>query len=126
MDEGEEADVVHDYYLDRCPACGGDALHALPDGEQIHYQYELVDQPIQLHAHRSQHYVCSACHHQPSAPFPEGLIQAGLVGPRLTGLIGYLKGSGHLSYTTLQSLLPERQLLGISRASIRSQRFAKH
>lgn len=103
----EEADVIHDYYLDGCPACGDDALHALPEGEQIHYQYELVDQPIQLHAHRSQSYCCSACHHQPSAPLPAGLVSSGLVGPRLTGLIGYLKGSGHLSYTTLQSLLDE-------------------
>ena len=33
--------------------------------------------------------------------------RGGLVGPRLTGLIGYLKGSGHLSYTTLQSFLDE-------------------
>jgi len=36
---------------------------------------------------------------------PSGM--AGCWVPRLTGLIGYLKGSGHLSYTTLQSLLDE-------------------
>lgn len=103
----EEADVIHDYSLSCCPSCGKEALHPLPGGEQIHYQYELVDQPIQLHAHRSEQYACSACPHQPSASFPEGVVSSGLVGPRLTGLIGYLKGSGHLSYTTLQSLLDE-------------------
>ena len=42
-----------------------------------------------------------------AAPFPSALSKGGLVGPRLTGLIGYLKGSGDLSYTTLQALLDE-------------------
>jgi len=103
----EDADVIHDYYLDCCPACAGDGLHPLSGAEQIHYQYELVAQPIQLHAHQSHLYWCADCNQMQATPFPDGLTQAGLVGPRLTGLIGYLKGSGHLSYTTLQSLLDE-------------------
>ena len=42
-----------------------------------------------------------------AAPFPKAVRQGGLVGPRLTGLIGYLKGGDHLSYTTLQALVEE-------------------
>ena len=41
------------------------------------------------------------------APFPDTVRQGGLVGPHLTGLIGLLKGGGHLSYTTLQALLED-------------------
>ena len=102
-----EADVQHDYRLDRCPACADQSLVPVVEGQQIHYQYELVERPIVLHAHRAHAYWCASCDTMQSASLPSALRQAGLVGPRLTGLIGYLKGSGHLSYTTLQALLDE-------------------
>ena len=103
----EEADVVHDHHLDRCPVCSGDHLIHLAGGQQTRYQYELVEKPILLHAHQSQVYWCAACDRLQAAPWPTAVSQGGLVGPGLTGLIGYLKGSGHLSYTTLQALLDE-------------------
>ena len=102
-----DADVVHDHHLDRCPDCTGDSLVHLAGGEQTRYQYELVEKPVMLHAHQSHVYWCATCDRMPAAPFPAAVSQGGLVGPRLTGLIGYLKGSGHLSYTTLQALLDE-------------------
>ena len=102
-----DADVVHDHHLDDCPNCTGTSLVHLAGGEQTHYQYELVEQPIVLHAHQSHVYWCACCDRMQAAPLPAGVSQGGLVGPRLTGLIGYLKGSGHLSYTTLQALLDE-------------------
>jgi transposase len=60
-----------------------------------------------LHAHQSYAYRCTSCNGHYIAPLPVTVKRGGLVGPRLTGLIGYLKGSGHLSYTTLQSFLDE-------------------
>ncbi|MGY8880474.1 MAG: IS66 family transposase [Dehalococcoidia bacterium] len=103
----EDADVRHEYPLDRCPACADQSLVPIADGGQIHYQYELVERPIVLHAHQAHAYWCATCDTMQSAPLPSALRQEGLVGPRLTSLIGYLKGSGHLSYTTLQALLDE-------------------
>ncbi len=103
----EEADVRHEYRLDRCPSCADQALVPVADGQQIHYQYELVESPIALHAHQAHAYWCATCDTMHTAPLPPALRQEGLVGPRLTGLIGYLKGSGHVSYTTLQALLDE-------------------
>jgi transposase len=86
----EDADVVHAHRLACCPDCADDTLLHLAGAEQTHYQYELVEKPILLHAHQSHLYWSAVS-----------------VGPRLTGLIGYLKGGGHLSDTTLQALLDE-------------------
>lgn len=103
----EDADIVHAHHLDRCPSCASPHLFHLAGAEQTHYQYELVEKPILLHAHQSHLYSCVDCDRIHAAPFPEAVRQGGLVGPRLTGLIGFLKGGGHLSYTTLQALLDE-------------------
>ena len=102
-----DADVRHDYRLDYCPSCADQALVPLADSGPVHYQYELVDKPIVLHAHQAQAYWCATCDTMQVAPLPLTLRQEGLVGPRLTGLIGYLKGNGHVSYSTLQALLDE-------------------
>ena len=103
----KDADVLHANHLDRCPDCAGESLVHLAGEEQVHYQYELVAKPIALHAYQSHKYWCACCDLMQAAPFPASVLRGGLVGPRLTGLIGYLKGGGHLSYTTLQALLKE-------------------
>jgi transposase len=102
-----EADVLHEYPLDRCPACADQALVPIADSGPVHYQYELVERPIILHAHQAHAYWCATCDAMQRASLPSVLRQEGLVGPRLTGLVGYLKGSGHLSYATMQTLLDE-------------------
>jgi len=102
-----DADRLHAHQLDRCPNCAEDALVPLAGAEQTHYQYELVEKPIVLHAHQSHAYWCASCDRMQAAAFPASVLRGGLVGPRLTGLIGYLKGSGHVSYSTLQALLDE-------------------
>jgi len=99
-----DADVVDTYPLDRCPSCADTALVPV-DGGPIHYQYELVEKPILLHAHHAQAYWCATCDTRSTATLPPALRPAGLVGSRLTSLISLLKGGGHLSYTTLQALL---------------------
>ncbi len=103
----EEADVVQAYHLDHCPDCSGDQLLHLAGGEHTHYQYELVEKPILLHAHQTHLSWCAACDQIHAAPLPGAVRQGGLVGPRLTGLVGFLKGGGHLSYRTLQALLDQ-------------------
>ena len=102
-----DADVVHAHRLDRCPSCASPHLFHLAGAEQTHYQYELVEKPVLLHAHQSHLYGCAICHQLQAAPFPDAVRQGGLVGPGLTGLIGFLKGGTHVSYTTLQTLLDQ-------------------
>ena len=103
----DQADTIHTHTLTQCPGCAGQSLIVLPDVGRTTYQYEIVEKPIQLHAHQAGCYWCPACERAQEAPLPSQVRHGGLLGPRLTGLIGYLKGSGHLSYTTLQALLAE-------------------
>ena len=102
-----DADSQHIYELDTCPHCASLDLEVWPGAEKTTYQYELVDQPIRLHAHQRPAYWCPDCHKIHPASLPVEVRKGGLVGPELTALIGYLKGNGHLSYATLQSLLDD-------------------
>jgi hypothetical protein len=53
--------MIHDHHLEHCPECGSAVLVHLAGAEQTHYQYELVDKPIVLHAHQSHRYWCASC-----------------------------------------------------------------
>lgn len=103
----DQADAIHTHALTQCPGCTGTSLIELPDVGRTQYQYELVEKPILLHAHQAGRYWCPDCERTHEAVLPRPVRQGGLLGPGLTGLVGYLKGSGHLSYTTLQALLDE-------------------
>ena len=102
-----DADQQHTYDLSACPRCAGHALDRIPGAEKIAYQYELVDQPIVLHAHQRPAYWCGDCQQLHYAPLPDSVRKGGLVGPQLSALIGYLKGGCHTSYTTMAALLSE-------------------
>jgi len=103
----EEADEKHTYDLDTCPKCAGVHLEVLPGAEKTTYQYELVEQPILLHAHQTQAYWCPDCQLIHYASLPAPVRKGGIVGPDLTAMIGYLKGGCHTSYTTIQSFLTD-------------------
>jgi len=100
-----DADQQHTYDLSACPRCAGHALDLIPGAENIAYQYELVDQPIVLHAHQRPAYWCGDCRKLHYAPLPASVRKGGLVGPQLSDLIGYLKWRCHTSYTTIAHLL---------------------
>ena len=116
-----DADQQHTYELDTCPHCASRQLEVWPGAEKTTYQYELVDQPIQLHVHQRPAYWCPDCHKIHHASLPVEVRKGGLVGPELTALIGYLKGNGHLSYATIQSLLDDG-LRGGGRSAVARRR----
>jgi len=45
--------------------------------------------------------------------------KAGLVGPRLTALVGYLKGACHCSFSTIRKFLKDVVGVSISRGQLR-------
>jgi len=84
-------------------------LHELPPSEvrrrrlrpldswHVLQQVELVDKPYVVTEHRARRYLT------PSgrivlAPLPPEVRDAGLLGPNLTALVGWLKACGHVSY----------------------------
>jgi transposase len=98
------------YYPD-CPCCGG----KLVDVEQpprVIQQVELLDLPVQIEQHTSQAQWCPHCERTFVPSFPEELRKAGLAGPRLTALVGFLKGACHMSYSTIRRYF--RDVIGVS------------
>jgi transposase len=81
-----------DYRLDFCPCCGHD-LQPMPTiVPRVIQQVDINDVPLVIAEHRGHPGWCSHCQKQFEAPLPIGIERGGLVGPRLTTVIAYLKG----------------------------------
>ena len=103
--------MQHEHFLDSCPkGCSSD-LVLIPEATKTHYHYELVDKPVLLHAHHVVGCYCPDCDEIHYDILPPEVRNGGLVGPRLTATIAYLKGGCHSSYSTTQSFLGE--ILGV-------------
>jgi transposase len=106
----EEIDRTQTHALRRCPGCGG-PLEESCEAPRVVQQVELVQKPLTVTEHRAPAYWCPHCLRVRRAWLPAEVVAAGLVGPRLTALVAWLKGGAHASYTTIRSLL--RDVFGL-------------
>src|SRR5581483_3318926 len=90
---------------------GGHDLLSLGTPPRIVQQLDIQDIPLQIQEHRSFAGWCPQCDVVHHAPLPLGIERGGLVGPRLTTLIAYLKGACHASYSTIRKFL--RDIVGV-------------
>jgi transposase len=107
----------HDYIVEICPDCG----HGLrPAGDEIRVvqQIDLPVIPVLMEEHRSHPGWCAHCCQVHYAPLPAAVQGGGLVGPRLTTLIAYLKGSCHASFSTIRKFLRDVVQVTISRGHL--------
>jgi len=72
---------------------------------KVLFQYELVNNPIELTAHIAYPFWCQHCRQIHWAKIPNSVRTAGLIGPRLAAFTAVLKGGSHASITTTQSIL---------------------
>jgi len=77
-------------------------------------QMELVDKPFRVTEHKARLYRNPATGMVYAAPFPPEVSAAGLCGPRLSALIGYLKGGCRMSYRLIQDLLKDVMTIDLS------------
>jgi transposase len=75
-------------------------------------QIDIRDVPIVSVEHRSVAMWCPRCERHQYALLPSGIDTGGLVGPRLTALIAYMKGACHASYSTVRKFL--RDVVGVT------------
>ncbi|MCK4601761.1 MAG: IS66 family transposase, partial [Phycisphaerae bacterium] len=106
----DQIDRTCTYDLKRCADCGG-PLEAASAPPSIIQQVELVERPVVVTEHRALWQWCPHCQRVQRARLPDEVRRAGLVGTRLTALVGWLKGGAHCSYTTIQALLGD--VLGV-------------
>jgi transposase len=114
----EQVQAFFDYRpADCCPDCG----HPLrPTGFAPHIvqQIDIQATPLSVAEHRRHEAYCPACDKVHYGVLPPGVQRGGLLGPRLTTLVAYLKGVCHASYSTVRKFLRDVVGLTISRGQL--------
>ena len=113
----EDLSDVREYHLDHCPDCGGRVKRAKAEPRVVQ-QVEVVESPIRIDEHRGLAYYCSRCEKVHYAPLPGEVKKGGLVGPRLTALVAYLKCGCHASFSTIRKFLRDVMKITISRGQL--------
>jgi len=107
-----------DHRLDLCPACGHGLQRMLTIEPRVIQQVDIQDVPLIIQEHRGHPGWCTHCHKAYEAPLPIGIERGGLVGPRLTTVIAYLKGVCHASFSTVRKFIRDVVGLTISRGQL--------
>jgi transposase len=115
----EQIDERIDYTLAICPDCGG-RTRPLDVPPRIVQQIEIIAQPIHTSEHRGQACFCECCRKTHYAEIPVAVRRAGLVGPRLTALVAFLKGGCHCSFSTIRKFLRDVVGVSVSRGQLRN------
>lgn len=94
-----------------CPCCSGRLVDAkLPP--RVLQQVELPVVSVRIEQHESVPQWCAGCKKVFHPQFPDELRAAGLAGPRLTALVGFLKGACHMSYSSIRKYF--RDVIGVT------------
>jgi transposase len=107
-----------DYRLDFCSRCGGDLLATPTIAPRVIQQVDIEEVPLSIEEHRSHPGWCPHCQKLVEAPLPVPIVRGGLVGPRLTTLIAFLKGVCHASFSTVRKFLRDVMHVTISRGQL--------
>jgi transposase len=97
--------------LDACPCCSGE-LRRNAHFARVVQQVDFCPPQLTVEEHTSPEYWCGHCHRGFYAAMPSHVEKGGLVGPRLTALIAYLKGVCHASFSTVRLFL--RDVVGVT------------
>lgn len=114
----EELDEHWIWGYGECPCCGGKLIDA-DERPRVLQQIELLEISARFEQHDSQPQRCEGCQKTFYPQFPEELRKAGLVGPRLTALVGYLKGPCHMSFSAIRKYFRDVIGVQISRGMLR-------
>jgi transposase len=115
----EDIDAQLEYRLAICPDCGGKTT-PLDLAPRVVQQVEIVASPIRVSEYRGHACFCQRCQKTHYAEIPAEVRHAGLVGPRLTALVAFLKGGCHCSFTTIRKFLRDVVGVTVSRSQLRN------
>ena len=112
--EPEQVDEVIEYEFKDKDAKG---LKPLNDWFIIQ-QIELPEKMYKVIEHRARKYLDPATGQIHIAPMPDEIRKGGLLGADVTAAVAFMKGSCHMSYTTIQQFFNELMKLDISRGML--------
>jgi transposase len=101
----------HEYRLTLCPDCGQGLLPA-DTAPHVLQQVEVLAVPVRVEEHQRLAAWCPHCCRVHYAALPAAVERAGLIGPRLTAVIAFLKGVCHASFSTVRKFL--RDVVGVT------------
>jgi transposase len=107
-----------DHHIDLCPRCGHQLQTPLLSEPRVIQQVDVEEVPLSIQEHRGHPGWCPCCEKLYEAPLPIGIERGGLVGPKLTTLIAYLKGVCHASFSTIRKFIRDVVRLTISRSQL--------
>jgi transposase len=113
----EQVSLFLEHPLHGCPCCGG-PLRRNGELARVVQQVDLQPTRLTVEQHTCPEYWCAHCERGYTAALPESIAQGGLVGPRLTTLIAYLKGFCHASFSTVRKFLRDVVGVAISRGQL--------
>lgn len=116
--EPPDIDVTILHELSICPDCGG-KTRPVDDPPRVLQQVELAKKLVTVTEHQGQACFCKRCRKTHYAPIPEPAKRAGLVGPRLSTLVAFLKGGCHCSFSTIRKFLRDVACFQISNGQLR-------
>jgi len=114
----DELDWLMQYSYECCPDCGGPVTVDTDAPASTLQQIEIATKPTVATEHQSLSCHCSACNKIHVAGIPEAVRKAGLCGPELTSIIGFLKGACHASFATIRKYLLDVYQLQLSRGTL--------
>jgi transposase len=114
----ERVDQFLEHPLHACPCCGG-KLRLNGELALVVQQVDVEPAKLTVQQHTCPEYWCAHCDKSYKAALPEHIVIGGLVGPRLTTLIAYLKGFCHASFSTVRKFLRDVVGVVISRGLLR-------
>jgi transposase len=111
--------VTHpfEHPLHACPCCGGQ-LHLNGGLATVVQQVDIEPAKLTVEQHTCPEYWCVHCEKSFKAALPQHIVKGGLVGPRLTTLIAYLKGFCHASFSVIRKFLRDVVKVTISRGQL--------
>jgi transposase len=113
-----QIDHFFEHPLQGCPCCGG-PLRLNGGLVLIVQQVDVEPAKLTIQQHKCPEYWCARCERSCKAALPQHIAVGGLVGPRLTTLIAYLKGFCHASFSTVRKFLRDVVGVTISRGQLR-------
>ena len=115
----DQIDTFWELRFPDCPCCGG----RLEDDPVLEpkklQQVEFIGIPTRVEEYHRVGQRCTQCGKIHFVPWPEDLAKAGLVGPRLTAFVGFLKGACHMSFSSIRKFLRDVVKVRISHGQLR-------
>ena len=89
----------------QCANCGSSNLEVLAEAAQVFQQVELLPKPFKVTEHVVQACRCRNCQSIQTGQLPAAVAATGLIGPRMMGLLLFMKGALRASYMGMEEFL---------------------